>query len=150
MEKYFYDPKIKFANRMEAARILNRLTDVAVQYGHATVRDLYEISGFGYYANASDRLFGWSAEEIDAGSIYTDAGYNGNIIISIRLPAPKKFDIPEDNNDDLEDDTTYDQKLLSIVIHVNKIDLYDPDEIVSSVFKHVSQIKDRTINITIM
>ena len=40
--------------------------------------------------------------------------------------------------------------LLSITIHVNEIDVYDPDEIISSVFKQVSKIKDRMVNITIM
>lgn len=40
--------------------------------------------------------------------------------------------------------------ILSIAIHVNEIDVYDPDKIISSVFKEVSQIKDRTINITII
>lgn len=40
--------------------------------------------------------------------------------------------------------------ILNITIHINEIDVYDPDEIISNVFKQVSQIKDRTINITIM
>lgn len=40
--------------------------------------------------------------------------------------------------------------VLSITVHINEIDVYDPDEIISNVFKQVSKIKDRMINITIM
>lgn len=40
--------------------------------------------------------------------------------------------------------------ILNIAVHVNEIDVYDPDEIISNVFKQVSQIKDRMINISIM
>ena len=40
--------------------------------------------------------------------------------------------------------------ILNIAVHVNEIDVYDPEEIISNVFKQVSQIKDRMINISIM
>ena len=43
-----------------------------------------------------------------------------------------------------------DSDLLNITIHVNEIDVYDPDEIISDVFKHIPNIKNRMINITIM
>ena len=37
-----------------------------------------------------------------------------------------------------------------ITIHLNELDVYDPDEIISSVIKHANEIKYRAVNITIM
>ena len=40
--------------------------------------------------------------------------------------------------------------ILNIAVHVNETGVYDPEEIISNVFKQISQIKDRMINISIM
>ena len=64
---------------------------------------------------------------------------------AIELPSP----VPVENLASIGNESTSIEPIF-ITIHANELDVYDSDEIISSVIEYASKIKDRAVNITIM
>ena len=150
--KFYY-----FVNRTDAERTVRKLRDIANDYAYATVADMkYLHAGEqGYY---SDSKLGWSLDMLRMAKIeYCPVRCNKTCYI-LTLPEPVSIENFETNSKN--DKTT---NPINITIYTNGLyvrdhegilsdELYanNPDEIISSVLKQVSKIKDRTVNITII
>lgn len=139
---YNYE-NMRFTNRGDAVDVLNRMEEIANTYDVVFVDDYNELCNI--TSEYMDTKYGWFKHAINAAVIRRD--YYGYFI---DLPKPTLITYGENDNHEDCSSTLSNPDLLSITIHVNEIDVYDPDEIITSVFKQVSQIKDRMINITIM
>lgn len=129
-----------FANSFEAENTLMKLQDIANKKGYATLADMRDTHE-GDRIYPEDYLIGWSPEMLR--KIYIN--HPTNDLYSICLPDP----ILIENIDNYETPETSPEPIF-ITIHANELDVYDPDEIISSVLNRVEKIKDRTVNIAIM
>lgn len=122
-----------FETRNEAEDERARVIDIARKYQYATTKDFNN-------ANCYTSNLGWSLETLcQAAIVRCRAGY------AIELPSP----VPVENLTSIGNKSTNTEPVF-ITIHANELDMYDPDEIISSVIKHANEIKDRAVNITIM
>lgn len=132
-----------FRTLKEAEDTLARAIDVARNrpYQYATTEDFKNPGDFGYAGIR--RLYsgcGWTLDALYKSPIVRCAsGY------AIELPRP----IPVENFTNIDTESASTEPIF-ITIHANELDTYDPDEIISSVIEHANEIKDRTVNITIM
>ena len=123
-----------FKTRNEAEDERARVIDIARnrRYQYATTRDFND--------NFYGSKFGWNLDTLcQATIVRCVAGY------AIELPSP----VPVENLTSIGNESTNTEPVF-ITIHANELDVYDPDEIISSVIKHANEIKDRAVNITIM
>lgn len=128
---------MRFTNRKDVEEILAKMKRIAENYGFVMVDDYKELCDI--KTNYMDTKYGWLEYMVKDATICRDHyGY------FINLPKPVII------LDDRDETPSRDTEPLSITIHVNEIDVYDPDEIISSVIKQVSQIKDRMVNIIIL
>jgi len=74
---------IGFNSKYEAEEVLSALVDQTIEYGSATVANLYELSGI--TANFTDRNYGWT----NLRDAYTERSRNKYIIV---LPQAKPLD----------------------------------------------------------
>ena len=127
-----------FKTRNEAEDERARVIDIARNraYQYATTRDFYD----NFYDNFYGSKLGWNLDTLCQASIVRCVmGY------AIELPSP----IPVENFTHIDTESASTEPIF-ITIHANELDTYDPDEIISSVIEHANEIKDRTVNITIM
>ena len=75
--------QIVYDNRADAENVLNALAERTVQYGVATVADLYEFSGIP--SSYTDTDYGWP----EIGGSHVDRVRDGYVI---RLPRPERLD----------------------------------------------------------
>ena len=123
-----------FKTRNEAEDERARVIDIARnrRYQYATTRDFND--------NFYSSKVGWNLDTLCQASIVRCVtGY------AIELPSP----VPVKNLTSIGNESTNTEPVF-ITIHSNELDVYDPDEIISSVIKHANEIKDRAVNITIM
>ena len=123
-----------FKTRNEAEDERARVIDIARnrRYQYATTGDFND--------NFYSSKVGWNLDTLcQAAIVRCRAGY------SIELPSP----VPVENLTSIGNESTNTEPVF-ITIHANELDVYDPDEIISSVIKHANEIKDRAVNITIM
>ena len=124
-----------FKTRNEAEDERARVIDIARnrRYQYATTGDFNSTNRYG-------SKFGWNLDTLcQAAIVRCVAGY------AIELPSP----VPVENLTSIDNESTNTEPVF-ITIHANELDVYDPDEIISSVIKHANEIKDRAVNITIM
>lgn len=122
-----------FKTRNEAEDERARVIDIARnrKYQYATTGD---------FNSTYESKLGWNLDTLcQAAIVRCVAGY------AIELPSPT----PVENFTHIGTEITSTEPIF-ITIHANELDTYDPDEIISSVIKCASKIKDRAINITIM
>ena len=124
-----------FKTRNDAEDERARVIDIARnrRYQYATTGDFNS-------TNCYESKFGWNLDTLcQAAIVRCVAGY------AIELPSP----VPVENLTSIDNERTSTEPIF-ITIHLNELDVYDPDEIISSVIKHANEIKDRAVNITIM
>ena len=139
--------KIKFNDRLDAQDKLDSLKRTAEEYGFVYVGDFYDMCGYGI--NYDEQYNGWTIGMLDNAKVVYDD--NGEYYIDLPKALPMTFANDKQQDTPTKFDESVPQpELLNITIRVNEIDVYDPDEIISSVLKQISQIKDRTVNLTIM
>lgn len=130
---------VNFSRRIAAADCLSHMSEIAHDYGSVTVAETINSYVKPIYSLHS-KLY-WTEDDLEQAKIVTvDDRY------TVELPEPRhqtEYKYPTPNTYPSPD-------VLNITIMVNEIDVYDPDEIISDVFKHISQVKDRMINIAIM
>ena len=127
-----------FKTRNEAEDERARVIDIARnrRYQYATTGDFND----NFYDNFYGSKLGWTLDTLcQATIVRCVAGY------AIELPSP----VPVKNLTSIGNESTNTEPVF-ITIHSNELDVYDPDEIISSVIKHANEIKDRMVNITIM
>ena len=127
-----------FKTRNEAEDERARVIDIARnrRYQYATTRDFND----NFYDNFYGSKLGWNLDTLcQAAIVRCVTGY------AIELPSP----VPVENLTSIDNESTSTEPIF-ITIHLNELDVYDPDEIISSVIKHANEIKDRAVNITIM
>ena len=123
-----------FKTRNEAEDERARVIDIARnrRYQYATTRDFND--------NFYSSKLGWTLDTLcQAAIVRCVMGY------AIELPSP----VPVENLTSIGNESTSTEPIF-ITIHANELDVYDPDEIISSVIEYASKIKDRAVNITIM
>lgn len=123
-----------FKTRNEAEDERARVIDIARnrRYQYATTRDFND----NFYVSK----LGWNLDTLcQAAIVRCVAGY------AIELPSP----VPVKNLISIDNESTNTEPVF-ITIHLNELDVYDPDEIISRVIKRTNEIKDRVVNITIM
>ena len=123
-----------FKTRNEAEDERARVIDIARnrRYQYATTGDFND--------NFYSSKLGWTLDTLcQATIVRCVAGY------AIELPSP----VPVKNLTSIGNESTSTEPIF-ITIHANELDVYDPDEIISSVIEYASKIKDRAVNITIM
>ena len=123
-----------FKTRNEAEDERARVIDIARnrRYQYATTRDFND--------NFYSSKLGWTLDALcQAAIVRCVMGY------AIELPSP----VPVENLTSIGNESTSTEPIF-ITIHANELDVYDPDEIISSVIEYASKIKDRAVNITIM
>ena len=123
-----------FKTRNEAEDERARVIDIARnrRYQYATTRDFND--------NFYGSKFGWDLDALcQAAIVRCVMGY------AIELPSP----VPVEDLTSIGNESTSTEPIF-ITIHANELDVYDPDEIISSVIEYASKIKDRAVNITIM
>ena len=123
-----------FKTRNEAEDERARVIDIARnrRYQYATTRDFND--------NFYSSKVGWNLDTLCQASIVRCVtGY------AIELPSP----VTVENLTSIGNEITSTEPIF-ITIHANELDVYDPDEIISSVIEYASKIKDRAVNITIM
>lgn len=130
-----------FDNEEEAADVIAEMWDIIDECGFVTVANLKEMVGIKVLA--SDYHYGWTSET------FGDC--------AIRRLRPDKYYItltPAEYREGLDETpqkpkyTSPDPDILNITIHINELE--NPTKIIDGIFKHISDIKGRTINITIM
>ena len=124
-----------FKTRNEAEDERARVIDIARNrsYQYATTRDF---NGDNFFSSK----VGWNLDTLCQASIVRCVtGY------AIELPSP----VPVEDLTSIGNESTNTEPVF-ITIHSNELDVYDPDEIISSVIEYASKIKDRAVNITIM
>lgn len=137
----------------QARDALDKVVDLAARYGYVSVADLCELAGI--CANYLDDKYYWTIHDIRMARILDTA--NG---FELKIPEPKcgakvSYRQYNDNKPKVQTSSVYGtvckntSEPLNITIRVNEIDVYDPDEIISSVIKHISQIKNRKVSIVI-
>lgn len=132
---------INFSRRVAAADCLSHMSEIAHDYGSVTVADAIGNHVKPVYGLHS-KLY-WTEDDLEQAKIVTvDDRY------TIELPEPRQQTEYKYPTTDPASDPEI--ATLNIVLHVNEIDVYDPDEIISSIFKHISQIKDRMVNLSVM
>ena len=100
----------------------------------------YQYATTGDFNDCYESKLGWNLDTLcQAAIVRCVAGY------AIELPSP----VPVENLTSIGNENTSTEPIF-ITIHLNELDVYDPDEIISSVIKHANEIKDRAVNITIM
>lgn len=139
---YYGTPKVYFGTRRDAEMAFKSLRDIAIRYGYATIADVKEIAGWNSI-HYTDNRFGWTADMLDSYKICRRDGLTG---VFLELPHVKYFEDREP--DESEENETSTNEYVNITIHTK--DVKSPAEYISDILKEVSQIKDRTINITIM
>lgn len=138
MTRYYFNDKKSAEDAYETLR------DIANSYGYASVKDMKSIIGNNYYnyPNHNDTMFGWTPNMLSTCTIYSC--HTGAYLV---LPNEEYFGHCEsEENEPTDDYTGY--PLVNITIHTNE--LKSPIAYISDILKEVSQIKDRTVNITIM
>lgn len=136
--KFYY-----FNTSYAAENTFMKLRDIAHKYGFATLADLRNMHR-GDYLYPDDSIIGWTAEMLCEASI---GKCTSNSVDYLSLPDPIIVENMGNNNNNNQDASP---EPIFITIHANELDVYDPDEIISSVLKKVEKIKDRSVNITIM
>lgn len=124
-----------FKTRIEAEDDRERVMDIARnrKYQYVTTGDF---NGADFY----ESKLGWNLETLcQCPIVRCIAGY------AIELPDP----VPIENFIHIKAESTSTEPVF-ITIHANELGKCNPDEIISSVIKHASEIKDRTVNIIIM
>ena len=124
-----------FKTRNDAEDERARVIDIARnrRYQYATTGDFNS-------TNRYESRLGWNLDTLcQAAIVRYVMGY------AIELPSP----VPVENLTSIGNESTSTEPIF-ITIHLNELDVYDPDEIISSVIKHANEIKDRAVNITIM
>ena len=138
--------KLYFSTRRDAEMAFKSLHDVAVRYGYATIADAKEIAGCWSTIHYTDDRFGWTADMLDSYKICRRDGLTG---VFLELPHEKYFEDREpDESYESEENEMSTNEYVNIAIYTK--DLKSPAEYISDILKEVSQIKDRTVNITIM
>ena len=138
--------KLYFSTRRDAEMAFKSLHDVAVRYGYATISDAKEIAGYPNNIQYTDDRFGWTSDMLDSYKICRRDGLTG---VYLELPHEKYFEDREpDESYESEENETSTNEYVNITIYTK--DLKSPAEYISDILKEVSQIKDRTVNITIM
>lgn len=138
--------KLYFSTRRDAEMAFKSLHDVAVRYGYATISDAKEIAGYQNNIQYTDDRFGWTSDMLDSYKICRRDGLTG---VYLELPHEKYFEDREpDESYESEENETSTNEYVNITIYTK--DLKSPAEYISDILKEVSQIKDRTVNITIM
>lgn len=127
-----------FKTRNEAEDERARVIDIARnrRYQYATAGDFKDNFNDNFYGSK----LGWTLDTLcQAAIVRCVMGY------AIELPSPT----PVENFTHIGTEITSTEPIF-ITIHANELDVYDPDEIISSVIEYASKIKDRAVNITIM
>lgn len=136
--------RIRFTNRTDADEIINRMDDIAERYGFVTVSDYKELCTIS--ADFIDTKYGWLDHTVADAVVRRDyCGY------FIDLPRPILFSDAQPETTKYEPfscKTPADHQPIYITIHTNEIS--ELNETLAETFKHVSQIQDRTVNLTIM
>lgn len=130
-----------FDNEEEAADVIAEMWDIIDERGFVTVANLKELVGIS--VTASDYHYGWTSETFGNCAIRRlrpDAYYITLTLAEYRegldeTPRKPKYASP-------------DPDILNIAIHTNELE--NPTKIIDGIFKHISDIKGRIINITIM
>ena len=138
----FYDCRINFKNRREAEKYLVHLMNLAVVNHHVLLSDIYE--DLDITVHDGDQMRGWTPTLVKAGNVIKK---NGKWTIEL----PDTMHISELNKHFYriaKSSTLSDHNILTITIHTNELE--NPAETLADIFKHIPNIKDRMINITIM
>ena len=138
-------PKYYFESLRNAKDCMARLYKIAKQYGIVTLNDYHEICTNGLTCGVyKDNKYGWSESQFNNARVeidYLDRWY-------INLPDPIPL-YSEDHTTAIEPEPSLPSPdILNITIMTNEIE--NPDKYISDVFTHISKVKDRMINITIM
>lgn len=134
MNMYDYE-HMRYKSRIACLEDLDKLKDIAKNYGIVRVADYNDIIGI--KSEFTDNEYGWFGYMIENTMIGKDrCGYF--IYLPTPIPIPDDRDITPDSN----------PEPLNITIHVN--DLENPSAYISDVLKQISQIKDRIVNLSIM
>lgn len=145
-----------FDSRSSAEEVLSILINIASRYGEITTCDFEDLIGQASYFSTK---YGLTKSEVDKACVARIR--DGYVIVTPPTHELNKTDEkPEEINKRAEEsnekaegndeETKPTTESIFITIHINDIDVYDPNEIISDVFKRVNDIKDRSVHITIM
>lgn len=137
---YNYE-NMRFTNRGDAVDVFNKMEEIANTYGVVFVDDYKELCNI--TPEYMDTKYGWFDHNINAAVIRRD--YYGYFI---DLPKPTLIEYGENDNHEDCSSTLSESNILTITIHTNELE--NPAETLADIFKHIPNIKDRMINITIM
>lgn len=144
-----------YKNKSRAVVILNGLMGIVEDYGVVSVADYYDISTNSNVAyDRTMHRYGWLENMLKKATIdETSNGWTINLPSPLPIdPSPLPIDpnhiICSENTPRFEPIAASTPEPLNICIHVN--DLESPGTYISDVFNHISKIKDRMVNLTIM
>lgn len=131
--------KVYYMTENEAMESLRIMLDVACKRGFVHVSDYYDI-GSNTTNYGSDGLeYGWTEDLMRQAHLSRDYKFGWYI----KLPNPIKL-----GENDKPKSESSESNILTITIHTNELE--NPAETLADIFKHIPDIKDRMINITIM
>lgn len=126
---------IRYKTREKALEILDRLKQLAENYGVVTVNDYNDIAKI--KSSYTDTKYGWLEYMIKEAIVCNDnCGYY--ICLSRPIPIP----------DDRAETPKSDPQPIYITVHTNEIS--DLNKTLAYTFKYIYTIQDRTVNLTIM
>lgn len=133
--------KIYHTTEDEASKSLFIMRETALNLGFVHVAEYYSIGSLDAHYGIDGYQYGWTSDILDTAFITRDYKFGWYI----KLPDPIK--LTSDSQPQTEP-TLPDPDILNITIHTNELE--NPAETLADIFKHIPEIKERMINITIM